>query len=260
MKIGAQLYTVRAFTQTMKDFTRSMERIAKIGYQTVQLSAIGKEIPFTEAGRVCADYGLDVVLTHCDVNRILKDTDALIEEHKKMNCKYIGLGSMPEKYQNPEWIGYFKEDFREPVKKIRDAGMKLMYHNHAFEFERVNGKYLLEYLLAAFDADEMGITLDVYWVHHAGGDVCSWLEKLSDRVNCVHLKDIEMAQGAPVMAPVMEGNMNMERILKTLERTCCEYALVEQDTCRESPFVCLEKSYRNLSQYQNGENNHDEKK
>ena len=48
------------------------------------------------------------------------------------------------------------------------------------------------------------------------------------------------------MAPVMEGNMNFEAIMDALENSCCEYALVEQDTCQESPFICLRKSYDNL--------------
>ena len=41
--------------------------------------------------------------------------------------------------------------------------------------------------------------------------------------------------------------MNFKAILKTLEGTNCEYILVEQDICRESPFVCLKKSYDNVA-------------
>ena len=63
----------------------------------------------------------------------------------------------------------------------------------------------------------------------------------------VHLKDMAMEKGGQVMAPVMEGNMNFPRILRHLEKAGTKYILVEQDTCQESPFVCLEKSYRNVS-------------
>ena len=37
MKTGAQLYTVRLFTQTAPDFRETMRRVAEIGYETVQL-------------------------------------------------------------------------------------------------------------------------------------------------------------------------------------------------------------------------------
>ena len=44
MKVGAQLYTVRTYTQTESDFKDTIEKIAKIGYETVQISGISKGI------------------------------------------------------------------------------------------------------------------------------------------------------------------------------------------------------------------------
>jgi sugar phosphate isomerase/epimerase len=95
----------------------------------------------------------------------------------------------------------------------------------------------------------MGITLDTYWLQASGCDVCSWIERLKDRIPCVHLKDMTIAKDgwAQLMAPVMEGNMNFKQILRKLEETkAVRYILVEQDTCQESPFICLKKSFDNL--------------
>ena len=41
MQLGAQLFTLRDYTQTAKDFAYSMGQVAKMGYKTVQISAIG---------------------------------------------------------------------------------------------------------------------------------------------------------------------------------------------------------------------------
>lgn len=71
---------------------------------------------------------------------------------------------------------------------------------------------------------------------------------MADRIPCVHLKDMEVVKGQSVMAPVMEGNLNWPAIFKALEQSCCKYLLVEQDVCRESPFRCLETSYRHLTE------------
>ena len=89
MKTGAQLYTVRAYTQNEKDFAYTMKRIAEIGYKTVQLSAIGKDIPPERIREICDGEGLEIVLTHSDVNRILYDTEKLIAEHEILDCPYI---------------------------------------------------------------------------------------------------------------------------------------------------------------------------
>ena len=253
MKTGAQLYTLRAYTQNEKDFARSMKRVAQIGYSTVQISAVGRDIRPERIREICDGEGLEIVLTHSDVNRILYDTDRLIAEHDIMGCKYIGLGAMPDKYRTPEWAANFAEDFKEPARKIAAAGKLLMYHNHNFEFRKVKAegaegpKRLMEYLCEWFAPDELGFTLDTYWVQAAGADVCQWIDLLRDRIHCVHLKDMAMSAEGPVMAPVMEGNLNFDAILKKLEGTSCEYLLVEQDICQGSPFDCLEQSYRNLA-------------
>lgn len=253
MQTGAQLYTVRAYTQTEKDFACTIKKVADMGYKTVQISAIGRQIRPEQVRRICDDNGLKIVLTHSDPDRILNDTDRLIEEHSIMGCDYIGIGCMAEKYRTAEWLPHFVEDFREPARKIAAAGKLLMYHNHNFEFQKlaVEGEVrpirIMEYLMREFDAREMGFTLDTYWVAAAGGDVLSWIEKLSDRIPCVHLKDMAVNGFEQLMAPVMEGNLNFEAILPALEKTSCRYLLVEQDTCQGSPFDCLKTSYDNLA-------------
>lgn len=247
MILGAQLYTIRSFTQNESDLDYSLGEIAKMGYKTVQISAIGGLIKPQTVKELCDKHDLKIVLTHSDANRILYDTEQLIKDHQLMGCKYIGLGSMPDKYRNPEWIHRFSMDFIDAARKIKEAGMLLMYHNHNFEFEKVKGKYYIEYLMEAFGPEELGFTLDTYWLQAAGTDVCDWIDRLRNRIPCVHLKDMAMVNHEAVMAPVFEGNMNFTKIIKTLENTNCEYLLVEQDVCQESPFECLTKSYNNLA-------------
>ena len=247
MKLGAQLYTLRTYTQTEKDFAFSMKKVAKMGYTEVQISAVGP-IGAEKIKSICDENGLKIVLTHTDQNRILNDTEAVIAEHNVMGCDYIGIGSMPDKYRSDVWLSHFAKDYKEPAKKIAAAGKLLMYHNHAFEFEKMNGKRMIETLMEDFSTEEMGFTLDTYWVQAAGADVIKWVEKLWDRIPCIHLKDMEVYKGQSVMAPVLEGNMNFKDILRVLEeKGATKHLLIEQDECQENPFVCLEKSYRNLN-------------
>ena len=117
MKIGAQLYTVRDFCQTEGDLACSLEKIAKMGYTTVQVSGIEKIDPL-RLRELCDENGLSIVLTHNDPNRIINDTDRLIEEHNILGCDYIGLGAMPPKYQNFFW-GAFRTGFSGAGEKNR---------------------------------------------------------------------------------------------------------------------------------------------
>lgn len=247
MVLGAQLYTVRHYTQSARDFDIAMKKIAEIGYRTVQISAIGN-IPAEQVREICDRHALEIVLTHTSPDRILNDTQAVIREHDAMGCTYIGLGSMPDRYRTVAWLDRFFADFKEPARKIADAGKLLMYHNHDFEFEALGKTRIIERLMAEFTPQEMGFTLDTYWVQTAGADVCQWIEKLAGRLPCVHLKDRAVVRATPVMAPVGEGNMNFPAILDAVEKFGgTRYLLVEQDECLESPFVCLKKSFDYLT-------------
>ena len=249
MILGAQLFTVRNFTQNEKDLERSLIKIKEIGYTTVQLSAIGGGIRPEKVREICDRLNLKIVVTHNDFNRILFDTERLIEEHDILGCDYIGLGSMPEKYRSLDWFPYFIEDMKEPIRKITAAGKLFMYHNHNFEFEKLNGKRIIERMLEAFTPEEMGILLDTYWVQAAGCDILQWIDLLKDRIPCIHLKDMTINGFEQRMAPVLEGNINFPAIFEELKSTNVKYILVEQDVCYSSPFDCLKISYDNVAKY-----------
>lgn len=247
MKLGAQLYTVRTFTQTEADIRRTLQRVADIGYTEIQASGMGTIAPETLKA-MCDEIGLRIVLTHVNPDRIIRDTEAVIREHEILDCPYIGIGALPDKYRSMDWYARFADDFRDAASAISAGGKLFMYHNHNFEFEKIGGKRIIERLLEDFGPDEMGITLDTYWVQAAGADVCEWIDILKDRLHCVHLKDMDVRGMTPIMAPVMEGNMNFGAIMAALERTgTTKHLLVEQDTCEGSPFDCLQTSYRNLA-------------
>lgn len=252
MTLGAQLYTLRMYTQTPEDLDLSLSKVAKMGYETVQISAIGP-IPAQTVREMCDKHGLKIVLTHTDPIRILRDTEAVIQEHDIMGCEYIGIGMMPEKYRSPEWLYRFAEDYKEPARKIAAAGKLLMYHNHNLEFQKFDGRLVMETLMEAFTPEEMGFTLDTYWVQMGGGDVCQWIKRLKGRIPCVHLKDMAVQGMQPIMAPVGEGNLPWGKILGILEEQgTTQHLLVEQDTCQGSPFDCLETSFRNIKNLQKG--------
>lgn len=75
-----------------------------------------------------------------------------------------------------------------------------------------------------------------------------WIEKLQDRIPCVHLKDMAVQGWDAHFAPVGEGNLDFPKILHTLQTLGkTKYLLVEQDDCYgDSPFACLERSYKNI--------------
>ena len=130
------------------------------------------------------------------------------------------------------------------AKALKENGKYFMYHNHDGEFKKHNGKLIIEGLAEDMSPDEMGFTLDTFWVQAGGGDPAQWIEKLSGRVPCIHLKDYAYGRK---MAVIGEGNINFDRVFEKAESAGTEYMLVEQDDCNgEDPFDCLKRSYKYL--------------
>lgn len=241
MEIGAQLYTVRDFCKTLDDFDETLKRIADIGFRNVQVSGTCDYEAQWLKERL-EKYGLNCVLTHINAEKLRDKTEEVITAHDAFKCKYVGIGG----YNFGDTpcasdIKKFINEYKETVVKLKESGKYFMYHNHDREFRKVDGKLIFDSLAEGFSKDEMGFTLDTFWVQAGGGDAADWLEKLNGRVPCIHLKDFAFGTK---MAVLGEGNINFERIFAKAERAGTKYMLVEQDDCYgENPFDCLKRSY-----------------
>ena len=250
MKVGVQMYTLRDYCKDLQSFSETLKRISEMGFSTVQVSGTCAYEAEWLRDRL-KENGLTCDLTHYNYDRIVGDTEAVIAEHKTFGCKYIGVGSLPgifsgEKDKIPQYCADFVAKAKPAAKKIAESGCYFMYHNHAAEYENsIDGKNCMEYLSDNFGSDEMGFTLDTYWVKCGGYDPVEWFKKLSGRIPCVHYKDlVTMPDGTKRFAPVGSGELDFDAIIKTSLDLGVEFAFVEQDNCYgEDPFMCLKKSY-----------------
>ena len=249
MKIGAQLYTVRDFTQTAADFADTIKKVADMGYTCVQVSGIGGGITPQEVADICKANNVEIVITHTPQNRIVNDTKQVIADHALMGAKYIGLGAMPwDKGGSKAGYESFVKELAPAAKAIKAAGFQFMYHNHAFEYLRFDGKTGMDYL--ANHLPDAGFTLDTFWVQAGGADPAWQLKKLAGRVDVIHLKDFVIVDNERRMAVVMEGNLNWDAIFAAAKEAGVKYAMVEQDDCYgRDPFECLHTSLQNLKKY-----------
>lgn len=186
--IAAQMYTLRDFTKTAEDLRSTFQKVSAMGYEAIQISAIGPIDP-----KLVKEYadesGLAICATHVSWDRLTNDLDALAAEHKLWNCKNIGLGSLPEIFRTGQ------EGYREFAKLMSDIAVTLkdqhdlqfVYHNHDFEFERFDGMTGMEILLTESDP-AVGFELDLYWVQAGGGSPAEWIRKVAGRMQVVHLK------------------------------------------------------------------------
>ncbi len=245
--VGAQLYTVRQFTKTIEGVRETLEKVAKIGYQSVQISGFGP-VDMAEVARICQDNGLAIGSTHTGWNRFTDTLDELIEEHKVLNCKHPAIGGLPNEYRTAEGAKRFLEELEPVAAGLAKAGMDFSYHNHNHEHARINGETWLDFVCREGSASILKMEIDTYWIQAGGGDPADWLRRCAGREPVVHFKDMCVTpERVQRFAEIGEGNLNWPAILGACRRGGVEYAMVEQDDCYgKDPFDSLAISYRNL--------------
>ncbi|MDD3927988.1 MAG: sugar phosphate isomerase/epimerase [bacterium] len=244
--IAAQLYTIRDYTRTPRDIAVSLQKVRDIGYRAVQLSGLGPIEP-SELKRITDDLGLAICATHIAYERMEKDLDKVIEEHSLYQCPCIGIGGLPGKYRNAEGYAQFAEEASKIAAVLAEAGFTFVYHNHSFELERFGDRTGLAVLYEDSDPAVFMAEIDTYWIQHGGGDPSAWISGLSGRIPVVHLKDMAVREGKPVMAEVGEGNLNWKSILSACSDAGVIWYIVEQDNdFKVDPFESLRVSYNNL--------------
>ena len=256
-QLAVQLYTVRDFTETATDFQRTLEKVRAIGYQAVQISAVGAmsgdtpEVSASDARRMLDDLGLACIATHRSWDSLSGDTEREIAFHQTLGCDFCAIGGLPGEYQALGPAGYaaFVRDAVLVIAALKAAGIRFGYHNHAFEFARpAPGSATLFDTFIGLGSSDFHLEIDVYWAAHAGLNPERLIERCAGRVPVIHVKDKEMAGQEAVMAPVGEGNLDWPHLLPACAAAGVEWYAVEQDECRHDPFDCLRASFEFLAE------------
>ena len=246
--MGIQLYTLRDHIQTAEDFDRTLGRLADMGVRDVQISAIGP-IPAEIQRDVLQKHGMKVCVTHKDFNRMQNDTDALIAEHRLIGCDALGLGSCPGELRG---TAAKVREFLAAAGRVSDAlaaqGMTFNYHNHDFEFQKLedDDRCMMDLLLSETDPARFHFIPDVAWIHFAGRDPVEILHKMRGRVKVIHFKDyVPDGNGGAKFVSLGRGVVD----LKACYRAACAleipYIMYEQDRdwVGDDPFLATEESW-----------------
>ena len=168
--LAAQMYTLRDHCKTAVDLAKACERVKKMGYDGVQLSGV-VELPGDEMQKILDDTGLKCCVTHISIDAMENSTEAVIERHQKMNCKYTAIGGF---FPKEEWTRELWENFivryNNIAQKFVGSGIKIGYHNHSHEFAPAGGVRPMDLLMQKLDQENTWMEIDTYWVQHGGAD------------------------------------------------------------------------------------------
>lgn len=252
MKVGLQVYSVRDFAE--KDLKGTLKKIKEMGYDGVEFGGL-YELSYAEVGAMLREVGIKAISAHVPYALLVNDTDAAIEGYKSLGCEYIAVPYMNDD-DRPGRPGFGKviENIRMIGFACKKHGVQLLYHNHDFEFVRVeDGEYGLDYLYSHVDADILKTELDTCWVKVAGENPAAYIGKYSGRCPLVHLKDFVGSKSENMyeligiegkkaevtkkfaFRPVGYGIQDFKAITKAASDGGASWIIVEQDSSDDCP-------------------------
>ena len=145
--------------------------------------------------------------------------------------------------------------------------MKLCYHNHDFEFEKIDGKNKLDILYDETTPEQLQSEIDTCWARVGGEDPAEYVKKYTGRAPVVHIKDYygsksenmyglidsgdsdkkeeKTSENSPFeFRPVGYGVQDIASLLKAAEEAGAEAVIVEQDrpSMNKTPMECAKMS------------------
>ena len=269
-EIAIQLYSVRtligSFGKNQQDYKPVLKALADMGYTAVEAASYKDGLLYGQTPeqfrRDVEATGMKVLSTHCTLNlsdkqlatgdftEALKWWDECIAAHKAAGVEYIVVPSM-RRIETLDGLATYCRYFNEIGARCKAAGIKFGYHNHSREFEKIEDRVMLDYMLENTDPDKVFFQMDVYWTVMGKASPVDYFNKYPGRFRLLHIKDRrEVGQSGMVGYDAIFRNAEtagVENIIVEMEgssyddvvrsvRECIDYLLA-------APFV--EASYAN---------------
>ena len=256
--LSIQLYTLR--DEAAKDFPGVLRRLAAIGYKGVEPAGFFGFTP-RDLRKFVEDLGMVISSTHSPW-ATPDNLDEVIEACGEIGVTLTAGGYGPENFATTDAIKRTAETTARMNEKLAAAGLTLVVHNHAWEFEKLDGR--LKHEIFAELCPDVQFELDTYWAANFGAnDPVEMVHRFAKRSPLLHIKDgpmlppgtaynaatdqMEIVPGAnSALLPVGSGKNDIKGIIAAMDPAVTRWLVVEQDTSDTDMFECVEKSYAYL--------------
>lgn len=274
-QIGVQASTIKnAFTE-LGTF-ETLQRVTDLGYHAIEISQVAMTPEnVADMRRAQDELGLRIAALSASLTPRMPGDESLTTTFDKIvaDCRTLGttmvrIGMLPfEAMGSLGLVTDFAGSANEAARALAAEGIDLYYHNHHVEFAKFDGRFMLDVI--ADTAPDVGMEIDVHWVHRGGQDPVGTLAQHAGRVKLVHLKDYRIGTMPPAamellaagdvggfmgafrdlvqFAEVGQGNLDWRAIVEQSLASGAEYLFVEQDdTYGRDPFESLAMSRDHL--------------
>jgi sugar phosphate isomerase/epimerase len=240
--IALQLYSIRHDCE--KDLPGTLKAVAKMGYDGVEFAGY-YGYSAEDLRKMLDDLGLRVAGTHIGLNTLQGETlPETVAFNRTLGNRFLIVPGLPEERRNSRaaWQGT-AEIFNDIASKLVDEGMVTGYHNHAIEFQPMDGELPWDTFFGN-TRDDVVMQVDIGNALHGGGDPIPYIARYPGRAITVHLKEYSATNDK---ALVGEGDVDWGQVFGLCESVGgTEWYIVEQESYAYPPLECVDRCLQNL--------------
>lgn len=232
MKYGYNLFSAWSITKDRQSLLSTIKALKDMGYDGVELF-LYSDIPVKEMKVELDKIGINAFSSHPRLLRFFNNLEEEINYAKGVGIETLVMPHVPDEERTSEYYQKILSAIPQWKKKCDEAGIRLAWHNHEFEFVPYEGR---RYLMDAILTENPGIDyeIDTFWTTYAGVDTIALMEAYKSRIRYIHFKDYKGKTGDGYMdidfCAVGEGMINVKIIAEKAKEIGVEWAVVEQDT------------------------------
>jgi sugar phosphate isomerase/epimerase len=244
--LAVQIYTLRDAMQN-GNHLNILQQIADIGYKGIEGHGYG--LTPKEFRHVVEDMGMKVT-SFFGANQTPETVNQFIDDAHALGVTDTVNGYGTQEYKTVDSIKKTAEIINSVAPTIRAAGLTYSLHNHYWEFEIVDGRLAIEWMID--ECPDITLELDLYWCTNFGaqkaGDMA---KKFKDRIKLLHVKDGPMVRDEPMTA-AGAGKVDLADAIHAADPN---WLILEMDFCATDMIEAVKESYNYLTESGLGEGN-----
>lgn len=247
--LGIELWTVR--TDLKNDYLGTLTRVAKLGYQEVEIFSTYLDWP-TEYAREVRKHldsvGLTCASTHNGMRAFTAEAlGKTVELNNILGSRLAVVASVP-KIETLDGWRKATESFADVAERLRPHGISAGFHNHQQEWTPLDGELPIE-IVAKGTPQDFAMQFDVGPAVQHGIDAAAWIRAHPGRVRSMHMRDWSATLGYDNIG-FGEGNCPWAAIFDAAKGVCESYQVENGHSRPEQEWGIAERSVANWRKLQ----------
>ena len=281
--IGVQLFSFPKLLE--KDFNAGIKMVSEMGYKEIEMfgpfnfsveaakkrwKSITPILGFNGSGyfghttkeikTILDEHNIKVTSIHSDMDTMQTRMEEIAKESEQLGFEYVVLPAIPEeKRQTLDDYKRVVEEFNEIGGKAKQVGLKFVYHNHGYGFNKIENQVPIELVFDRTESNLVFFQMDLFWTIAGGMNPSDLLNAYPGRYVSMHVKDMkkltrfsgdggdpsQWMELFPEMTSLGDGVLDIPKIISTAQQQGVKHFYIEQDIVN-NPEVALKKSFNYL--------------